>query len=117
MDGEISPSEVEALLETDDSPRVVDIRSPAAFRRGHIPGSENIPFNELPQRVASLDGADHIVTVCPHGQSSIQAARLINSYEGTDTARVESMHGGLTEWDGEIEAVSTAPNEGPSTPF
>jgi len=47
----------------------------------------------------------------------MKAARLINSYEGTDTARVESMHGGLTEWDGEIEAASTAPNEGPSTPF
>ena len=117
MDGEISPSEVEALLETDDPPRVVDIRSPAAFRRGHIPGSENIPFNELPQRVASLDDADHIVTVCPHGHSSIQAARLIAAYEGTDTARVESMHGGLTEWDGEIEAASAAPDEGPSTPF
>ncbi len=117
MDGEISPSEVETLLETDDPPRVVDIRSPAAFRRGHIPGSENVPFNQLPQRVETLADADHIVTVCPHGQSSIQAARLISSYEGTDTARVESMHGGLTEWDGEFEAESTVPNEGPDAPF
>jgi rhodanese-related sulfurtransferase len=39
MDGEISPTEVETLLETADAPRVVDIRSPAAFRRGHIPGT------------------------------------------------------------------------------
>ena len=117
MDGEISPSEVRSLLETDDAPRIVDIRSPAAFRRGHIPGSENIPFNRLPQRVDSLDDADHIVTVCPHGESSIQAARLIASYEGTDTARIESMHGGLTVWDGRIEAAKTAPDEGPETPF
>jgi len=117
MDGEISPSEVRSLLETDDAPRIVDIRSPAAFRRGHIPGSENIPFNRLPQRVDSLDDADHVVTVCPHGESSIQAARLIASYEGTDTARVESMHGGLTAWDGEIETAKTAPDEGPETPF
>lgn len=117
MDGEISTAEVEALLETSDSPRIVDIRSPAAFRRGHIPGSENVPFNQLPQRVETLADADHIVTVCPHGESSVQAARLIGSYEGTDSARVESMHGGLTEWDGEIEAESTAPNEGPEAPF
>ena len=117
MDGEISPSEVRSLLETDDAPRIVDIRSPAAFRRGHIPGSENIPFNRLPQRVDSLDDADHIVTVCPHGESSIQAARLIASYEGTDTARIESMHGGLTEWDGEFETPTAAPDEGPETPF
>ncbi|WP_253736214.1 rhodanese-like domain-containing protein [Halohasta salina] len=117
MDAEISPAAVESLLGTADEPRIVDIRSPAAFRRGHIPGSENIPFPELPQRVASLADADHIVTVCPHGESSIQAARLIASYEGTDTARVESMHGGLTAWDGEFEAATAAPDEGPESPF
>jgi len=104
-------------LETDDPPRVVAIRSPAAFRQGHIPGSENVPFNRLPQRVETLADADHIVTVCPHGHSSVQAARLIGSYEGTDTARVESMHGGLTEWDGDLAAESTAPDEGPEAPF
>ncbi|MFO7832992.1 MAG: rhodanese-like domain-containing protein [Halohasta sp.] len=117
MDAEISPAAVESLLGTSDEPRIVDIRSPVAFRRGHIPGSENIPFPELPQRVDSLDGADHVVTVCPHGESSIQAARLIASYEGTDTARIESMHGGLTAWDGEIETATTAPDEGPEAPF
>ena len=117
MDGEISPSEVETMLETDDPPRIVDIRSPAAFRRGHIPSSENVPFNRLPQRVETLADADHIVTVCPHGHSSVQAARLIGSYEGTDTARVESMRGGLTEWDGEFEAEQTTPDEGPEAPF
>jgi rhodanese-related sulfurtransferase len=117
MDAEISPSEVEALLETTEAPRIVDIRSPAAFERGHIPGSENIPFNQLPQRVETLVDADRIVTVCPHGQASVQAARLINSYEGTETARVESMHGGLTEWDGELEAESTTATEGPESPF
>jgi len=117
MDGEISPSEVEALLETTDAPRIVDIRSPAAFKRGHIPGSENIPLGQLPQRVESLAEADRIVTVCPHGQASVQAARLLGSYEGTDSARIESMHGGLTEWDGEFETDSSLPNEGPNAPF
>ena len=117
MDAEISPADVERLLGTNDEPRIVDIRSPAAFRRRHIPGSENVPFPELPQRVASLEDADHIVTVCPHGESSIQAARLIASYEGTDTARIESMHGGLTAWDGELEREAAAPDKGPETPF
>lgn len=116
MDGEISPTAVESLV-TDADARIVDIRSADAFRRGHIPGSENIPFDELPQRVESLAEADRIVTVCPHGQASVQAARLIGSYEGTDSARVESMHGGLTEWDGELEADTTAADEGPNAPF
>jgi rhodanese-related sulfurtransferase len=104
MDDEITPAEVEALLDGEDRPRVVDIRTPAAFARGHIPGSENVPFGELPDRIAEFADADHVVTVCPHGKSSVQAARLIASYEGTADARVESMAGGLEEWSGELEA-------------
>ncbi|MUV58089.1 rhodanese-like domain-containing protein [Halogeometricum sp. CBA1124] len=118
MDDEIDPSEVESLLADADPPRVVDIRSPAAFAREHIPGSENVPFAELPNRVESLSGADRIVTVCPHGQASVQAARLIKSFEGTADARVESMRGGLEAWDGPVETEATAePDEGPEAPF
>ncbi|MGM0605239.1 MAG: rhodanese-like domain-containing protein [Halobacteriota archaeon] len=119
MDGEISTETVRALLEADDGPRIVDIRSPAAFERGHIPGSVNIPFAELPQRVDSLSDADHIVTVCPHGQASVQAARLIKSYAGTADADVESMRGGLSAWSGELEsdANSKPVGDGPETPF
>jgi len=116
MDAEISPEAVETLLESGDAPQIVDIRRPAAFRRGHIPGSQNIPFDRLPAEIETLEDAAHIVTVCPHGQASVQAARLIASYEGTQDARIESMHGGLTEWPGEF-AADTAPEEGPDAPF
>ncbi len=116
MDGEISPESVEDLLSSTDPPRIVDIRRPAAFRRGHIPGSQNIPFDRLPAEIETLADAEHIVTVCPHGQASVQAARLIASYEGTQSACVESMHGGLTEWPGEF-AAEAVPDEGPESPF
>lgn len=125
MDGEVDPQEVETLLDEEQPPRVVDIRSSGQFARGHIPGSLNIPFGELPTRVAEIGDADRIVTVCPHGQASVQAARLIKSYEGTADARVESMSGGLTEWSGpldtaddskEDDAASNA-DEGPQAPF
>ena len=97
-DLEITPEELERLVGADADVRIVDIRSPTAFSRGHIPGSENIAFHELPQRVDELEDADHIVTVCPHGQASLQAVRLISSYEGTADVRVESLHGGLEAW-------------------
>ncbi|NIB98380.1 rhodanese-like domain-containing protein [Halobacterium sp. R2-5] len=115
MDGEISVDELEALLAAGEDVRVVDIRQPAAFDRGHIPGSENIPFSELPQSVDRLDGAERVVTVCPHGQASVQAARLVQSYEGlAEDARVESLAEGITGWEGEIEA-SERDDEGPDT--
>lgn len=117
---EISPERVAELLADGPAPTVVDIRNPSAFRRGHIPGSTNVPFRQLPDRVAELADSEHIVTVCPHGKSSIQAAKLIESYEGTGDATVESMAGGLSEWDGEIEAGvddDAESDEGPAAPF
>lgn len=124
MDGEITPAAVERLRGTAEAPRIVDIRAPAAFERGHIPGSENIPLPELTGRVESLDGASHIVTVCPHGQASVQAARLLSAYEGTADARIESMRGGLSDWEGDLVAAEpTEPHsdspadEGPQAPF
>lgn len=132
MDGEIRAEELRDLIESDDDVRVVDIRAPGAFAQGHIPGSENIPFVELPQRVESLDGADRVVTVCPVGKSSIQAARLVGSYEGANGATVESLAGGIDGWefgfeagsdergsgdDGASETTGDPTNEGPDAPF
>jgi rhodanese-related sulfurtransferase len=127
MDGEISPEEVAERLGTDGL-RVIDIRSPAAYERSHIPGSENVPFDELPSRVAEFADADHVVTVCPHGKASVQAARLVQSFEGT-TGTVESMAGGLDAWSGPLEtgdgrvaadgdgSGTAGDDEGPDAPF
>jgi rhodanese-related sulfurtransferase len=117
MDGEIGNEELQELVDADDA-RVVDIRSPSAFRRGHIPGSENVPFPSLVDSVEQFDDADRVVTVCPKGKSSVQAARLIASYEGF-SGRVESFEPGLTGWDGPIADGGTEPDpdEGPDAPF
>lgn len=106
MDDEISAAELHELLDG-DGVRVVDIRSPAAFQRGHIPGSENMPFQELTGRIEELAGADHVVTVCPHGEASVQAARLVASYEGFD-GRIESMADGIEGWAEQYGLESTS---------
>jgi rhodanese-related sulfurtransferase len=61
MDEEISPDELAGLLDADEPVAIVDIRTEAAFSRGHIPGSENVPFEELPQRVEEFGDADEYV--------------------------------------------------------
>ena len=118
MDGEISAEELGALLEQGADVRIVDIRSPPAFAQGHIEGSENVPFQELTTRIEEVADADRVVTVCPHGKASVQAARLIGSYEGCADARVESMAGGLDEWAESYELVeeSAADAESESDP-
>ena len=111
MDEEITPDELAGLLDAGESVRIVDIRTAGPFSRGHIPGSENVPFEELPQRVEEFDDADRIVTVCPHGKASRKAAWLFQSAEGTDDATIESLAGGLDSWDGDLETAAVDENE------
>lgn len=105
MVDEISPAELESLLESGADVRIVDIRTKPAFDRGHIPGSEHMPMHSLSEYVPDLAGAETVVTVCPHGQASKQAVRLIVSYEGIDDeTRVASLEGGLEAWDDDLES-------------
>ena len=143
MDGEIDPEELATLLdetderdgaadesEGDEGIRIVDIRDRRAFDRGHLPGSECVPFPELTTRVEELAGASRIVTVCPHGIASRQAAQLIGSYAGIEDARVESLRGGVEAWQRDVDGLVTteetddradasdgAADEGPDAPF
>lgn len=100
MDGEISGPELKEALGSTDL-LIVDIRAPSQFEQRHIEGSVNVPMSELPQQIDRVSDADHVVTVCPHGQASIRAARLIQSFEGFE-GRVESLSGGLAGWDGPV---------------
>ena len=106
MVDEVTPDEVKAKLDDDEEVQVVDIRSPDHFSEGHIPGAINIPMPALPREVQDHDWGDDIVVACPVGQSSIQAARLLESYEGVDEdSAVASMEGGYDAWDYDLESA------------
>lgn len=100
---EIPPEEVKEKLD-DENAQIVDIRGPEQFAAGHVPGAINIPMAELPQHVDEVDWSEDVTVVCPIGQSSVQAAKLIGSYEGADADAVKSMEGGYRTWEYELES-------------
>ena len=96
---EMSPDELNERLEAGDDVQVVDIRPERAFRAGHVPGAENVPFTRFARAVAEREWGDDIVVVCPKGESSLQAARLLEAYEGVaEDARVANLAGGYGAW-------------------
>jgi rhodanese-related sulfurtransferase len=99
---EIAPGELRSLVEGDapEGLRLVDVRPPRQYARGHLPGSENVPLGRLTDRAEDLDGAERVVCVCQEGIASLQAARLLAAYEGVE--RAESLAGGIDEWPGEL---------------
>jgi len=102
---EVTAAELREKLDDGDV-QVVDIRDAGAFRRGHIPGAENVPFHAFAAEIDQHDWGEEIVCVCPVGQSSKQAARLLESYEGIDTDEtcVASLAGGYRDWAYDLES-------------
>lgn len=109
------PSELHERIDEDDV-QVVDIRPVSAFREGHIPGAINVPFPDLAQEVERIDWGEDIVVVCPKGESSLQAARMLEAYEGVDAqARVANLEGGYRDWDYDLSTdVEDAPGDRPA---
>lgn len=58
--------------------RVVDVRTPAEFAAGHVPGALNIPFDEIGRRAVEVgDPGDPVVLYCRTGRRSGLAAATL----------------------------------------
>jgi rhodanese-related sulfurtransferase len=58
--------------------KVVDVRTPAEFRAGHVPGAVNIPFDELAQRAGEVGpGSAPVLLYCQTGRRSAIAAETL----------------------------------------
>ena len=64
--------------------QVVDVRSPAEFRSGHVEGSTNIPLDSLQTRSGELDRARPVVLCCASGSRSAMAIALLKRQGFTD---------------------------------
>lgn len=80
---------------------LLDVRQPAEYRAGHLPGAVFIPLPELPDRIGELSRSKPVLTYCRSGNRSRSAAALLLT-EGFD--RVASMEGGITAWNGQTAA-------------
>ena len=80
-------------------PTLIDVRSPAEFESGHIPGAVNVPLDEL---TSSLDEIrevlhDHdVVLVCRSGRRAGQAQEALHEV-GLGHSRV--LSGGIVDWE------------------
>ncbi len=60
-------------------PVIVDVRTPAEFKMGHLEGAVNIPLNELQSgKTFDLDRTRPILTCCSQGVRSAQAVDLLH---------------------------------------
>jgi rhodanese-related sulfurtransferase len=76
--GDVDPGQARQLV--DSGARLIDVRTPAEFAAGHIPGALNIPLQELEQRMGELEPKQApIVLYCRSGNRSSSAARALKA--------------------------------------
>lgn len=85
-------------LTNEDAPRVLDVRTPAEFETSHIPGSYNVPLDNLREHRAELRSHldEDVVLVCRSGARAEQAEKSLSEV-GLPGLRV--LDGGMVAWE------------------
>lgn len=96
---EITPREVEKLLEEGKKLNIIDVREVDEVAAGKIPSAVNIPFGFIELRMDELNKDTEYIMVCRSGGRSGRAAQLLES-EGF---QVVNMTGGMLAWKGKVE--------------
>ena len=73
---------------------IVDVREPAEYREGHIPGAVNIPMGQLTSRLTELDRQQPVYVVCASGNRSSAMTEVLTA-AGFDAINVA---GGTSAW-------------------
>lgn len=107
----LSPRQVRH--EMDQGALVLDLRSPAEFARGHIPGALNIGFSPNLSTWAGwlIDPNPLLVLVCPPGRALDGKRRLLRV--GLDRV-VGTLDGGVEAWRATGEPVESLEETPPS---
>ncbi|MFH1980661.1 MAG: rhodanese-like domain-containing protein [Pseudomonadota bacterium] len=78
---------------------LIDVRQPAEYQDGHIPGALLIPLGEMERRLFELPSDRDLVFYCRSGGRSAAAATLAVDAEVTEKS-VAHLEGGMLGWDG-----------------
>jgi rhodanese-related sulfurtransferase len=96
---EITPSDLNARLAATDPPVVLDVREPWEQDIARLPGTLDIPMNEVPTRLEELPKDRDIVVMCRSGGRSAKVAQYLEQ-RGYRTA---NLTGGILRWAQDVD--------------
>ena len=74
---------------------ILDVRTPAEFQGGFIPGAQNIPVDELAAAVGTLDKSKPILVYCATGDRSVTAMQILQQ---AGFEEVYNLTDGIAGW-------------------
>lgn len=78
-----------------DAPFVLDVRTPAEFVAGHVPGAVNIPHDQVAARLSEVPKDRDVVLYCRSGRRTELAAQVL---AGNGYTRLQHLEGDIVAW-------------------
>lgn len=96
-DNKVLGSKEVTLLINREPAMLVDVRSEADFRAGHITNAINIPLDQIEVQINKItsNSKKNIIVYCQKGVRSAQAFRLLNKL---GLPKLYTIEGGLDAW-------------------
>ena len=90
----ISPDQVRTYIseKKPDEYCLLDVRQPAEYEQGHIPGARLIPLSELSFKIGEMDPERKTIVYCRSGNRSLSATSLLMNAR---FQKVLNMDGGI----------------------
>ena len=100
MHEDLSPAEFLAQQDAQGSWQLLDVREPWEIEIVSIPGSINIPLQQVQLRHAELDANKALAVLCHSGGRSARAAEFL---AGQGFTRVANIVGGIDDWARDVD--------------
>jgi rhodanese-related sulfurtransferase/rubrerythrin len=99
---DMSAEDLKAFMETHNEKhyRLIDVRQPAEYRHGHIPGAVLVPLLEFESSLFDLPTDQDLIFYCSNGARSKAAATLALDAEVTKRS-VYNLADGIMNWYGQ----------------
>ncbi|MGH8455641.1 MAG: rhodanese-like domain-containing protein [Stenotrophobium sp.] len=93
-------------LINDRDPLIVDVRTAADYKRGHLMNALNLPVTKLDEQTGALgkDKARPVLVYCAMGMNSVSAADKLRKNGYTE---VYPLRGGINDWTASNLPVTT----------
>lgn len=94
---DISQEHLLEMMQSDNKPLLIDVRSLKEYQQGHIAGAINIPHGEIGKQINTL-GLDKTQAIVLYCRSGYRAGKAAKALKQQGFATLSHLDGDFLEW-------------------